>query len=153
MRWPCSAKERSWIPSSGATSPASCAARTCFIRGNKASNMSSVSNPPLDWPASRNFKNGASDGSLTVHLRFCQHLGGLFPESPDVTNPHLEFSGNKLFKLRVQLQALAYFQSGRQRQVSQIRISRDEVQQEIAIIFAHFFATQTKPVQGSGVAG
>ncbi len=64
IKHPASVTTRSRIPLRGATSPASCAASTCFINGRSAARTSSASNPPLPTPDSRNLRNGNCANSV-----------------------------------------------------------------------------------------
>src|SRR6266576_2709403 len=132
IRCPCSAMARCLIPSSGATKPASCVACTCFISGNNADNTSSVSNPPLAMPASRNARNGALANSFTSRLRFGEHVSRLFLDPPHIANPHLQFLSRQLLELRIQFQFAAQFQRRGQRHLFQVRIGLGKIEQHVA---------------------
>src|SRR6185369_17850985 len=143
-KYPCSVTTRSWIPSSGATKPASWVASTCFINGSNAANTSSVSKPPLATPASRNFRNGA--GSLTVRLHFGQQFSGLFLHSPHVAHFQLELARGEFFELGVQFQLPAQIQRGDQRHFIKLRVGLGEIEQHVTEILPQANVAEGHPI-------
>src|SRR6266498_2573827 len=106
------------------------------MSGNNPASTSSVSKPPFTLPASRNFRNGASTGSPTVHLRLGQHFSSLFLDPPHVTDFHLELLDGELLELSVQFQLAAQLQRRRQRHLIKVRVSLREIQQHVTEVFA-----------------